>query len=130
MMGRGRSATTTSRRCALRGVPNLPALDGPHDSPRRCQSARFLKSDITSSPSGVAPNGEAFGVTAPSSPNHKFIAMEDGKWIDRYGRRPETNWIREALNEIEHEAPGLLQEATLAMTELAKWRGDGGRMPG
>ena len=56
--------------------------------------------------------------------------MQDGKWIDRYGRRPETNWIREALNEIEHEAPGLLEEATLAMTELAKRRGDGGHMPG
>ena len=126
MMGRSRSATTAPRRCAFRGVPNLPAMDGPHDPARRCQSARFL----TSSPSGFAPNGEAFGVTAPSSPNHKFIAMEDGKWIDRYGRRPETNWIREALNEIKHEAPGLLEEATLAMTELAKRRGDGGRMPG
>src|SRR3569832_775205 len=128
MMGRSRSATTTSRRCALRGVPNLPALDGPHESARRCQSVRSLKSDITSSPSGFAPNGEAFGVTGRSSPNHKFIAMQEGKWIDRYGRQPETNWIREALNEIEDDAPGLLEEATLAMTELAKRRGDGGRM--
>ena len=55
--------------------------------------------------------------------------MQDGKSIDHYGRQTETNWIREALKEVEREAPGLLEEATLAMTELAKRRGDGGRMP-
>ena len=55
--------------------------------------------------------------------------MQDRKRIDVDFRRPETNWIREALKEIEHEAPGLLEKATLAMTELAKRRSDGGRMP-
>jgi hypothetical protein len=58
------------------------------------------------------------------------VAMQDGKWIDLDVRRPETHRVREALKEMEDEAPGLLEEATLAMTELTKRRGDGGRMPG
>ena len=56
--------------------------------------------------------------------------MPDGKWIDLDVRRPDRRRVREALKEMEDEAPGLLKEATLAMTELAKRRGDGGRMPG
>ena len=55
--------------------------------------------------------------------------MPDGKWVDLDFRRPGTRRILEALRQIEEEAPGLIDEATLAATELAKGRGDGGRMP-
>jgi hypothetical protein len=55
--------------------------------------------------------------------------MPDGKWIDLDLRRPGTRRILEALRQIEEEAPGLIDEATLAATELAKGHGDGGRMP-
>jgi hypothetical protein len=75
------------------------------------------------------PDGEAFGAPSEILSIPESIAMQDGKSINHYGRQTETNWIREALKEIEREAPGLLEEATLAMTELAKRRGDGGRMP-
>ena len=55
--------------------------------------------------------------------------MPDGKWIDLDLRRPGTRRILEALRQIEEEAPGLIDEAALAATELVKHRGDGGRMP-
>jgi hypothetical protein len=55
--------------------------------------------------------------------------MHDGKWIDLDLRQPGTRRILEALRQIEEEAPGLIGEAALAATELAKARGDGGRMP-
>lgn len=55
--------------------------------------------------------------------------MPDGKWIDLDLRRPGTRRILEALRQIEEEAPGLIEEAALAATELAKRRGNGGRVP-
>ena len=55
--------------------------------------------------------------------------MPDGKWIDLYLRRPGTRRILEALRQIEEEAPGLIDEATLAATEFAKGRGNGGHIP-
>ena len=55
--------------------------------------------------------------------------MPDGKWIDLDLRRPGTRRILEALRQIEEEAPGLIDEATLATTELAKGRGNGGHIP-
>jgi hypothetical protein len=44
-------------------------------------------------------------------------------------RQPGMRRILEAMRAIEDEAPGLLEEATLASSELAKNRGDGGRLP-
>ena len=55
--------------------------------------------------------------------------MQDAKWIELDLRRPGTRRILEALRQIEEEAPGLIDEATLAATELAKGRGNGGRVP-
>jgi len=55
--------------------------------------------------------------------------MQDAKWIDLDQRRPGTRRILEALRQIEEEAPGLIDEATLAATELAKGRGNGGHVP-
>jgi len=55
--------------------------------------------------------------------------MQDGKWIDLDLRRPGTRRILEALRQIEEEAPGLIDEATLAAVELAKGRGNGGHVP-
>ena len=55
--------------------------------------------------------------------------MQDGKWIELDLRRPGTRRILEALRQIEEEAPGLIDEAALAATELAKRRGNGGRVP-
>lgn len=55
--------------------------------------------------------------------------MHDGKWIEFDLRRPGTRRILEALRQIEEEAPGLMDEAALAATELAKQRGSGGRVP-
>jgi len=55
--------------------------------------------------------------------------MPDGKWIDLDVRRPGMRRILEALRQIEEEAPGLLDDATLAASELSKTRGAGGRLP-
>ena len=55
--------------------------------------------------------------------------MQDGKWIDLDLRRPGTRRILDALRQIEEEAPSLVDEATLAATELAKGRGSGGHLP-
>jgi len=51
--------------------------------------------------------------------------MQDAKWIDLDLRRPGTRRILEALRQIEEEAPGFIDEAALAATELAKGRGSG-----
>ena len=55
--------------------------------------------------------------------------MQDGKWIDLDLRRPGTRRILDALRQLEDEAPGLLDDAALAATELAKVRGNGGHVP-
>ena len=55
--------------------------------------------------------------------------MKDGKWIELDLRRPGTRRILEALRQIEEEAPGVIDEAALAATELAKGRGNGGHVP-
>jgi hypothetical protein len=55
--------------------------------------------------------------------------MQDGKWIDLDLRRPGTRRILDALRQLEEEAPGLVDEAALAATELAKGRGNGGHAP-
>jgi hypothetical protein len=55
--------------------------------------------------------------------------MPDGKWIDLDGRQPGMRRILEALRQIEEEAPGLLDDAALAATELSRTRSDGGRVP-
>jgi len=44
-------------------------------------------------------------------------------------RRPGMRRVLEAMQEIENERPGLLEEAMLAAKEIAKSRGDGGRIP-
>ena len=55
--------------------------------------------------------------------------MPDGKWIDLDVRQPGMRRILDAMRQIEEEAPGLLDDATLAASELSKTRSDGGRMP-
>ena len=55
--------------------------------------------------------------------------MPDGKWIELDVRQPGMRRILEALRQIEEEAPGLLDDAAFAATELSKMRSDGGRAP-
>lgn len=55
--------------------------------------------------------------------------MPDGKWIELDVRQPGMRRILEALRQIEEEAPGLLDDATLAVTELSRAPSDGGRVP-
>ena len=55
--------------------------------------------------------------------------MPDGKWIDLDVRQPGMRRILDALRQIEEEAPGLLDDATLAASVLSKMRSDGGRLP-
>ena len=55
--------------------------------------------------------------------------MPNGKWVDLDVRQPGMRRILEALRQIEEEAPGLLDDATLAANELSKIRSDGGRVP-
>ena len=55
--------------------------------------------------------------------------MQDGKWIELDVRQPGRRRILEALRQIEEEAPGLLDEAALAATELSKTRSNGGSQP-
>jgi hypothetical protein len=55
--------------------------------------------------------------------------MHDGKWVELDLRQPGTRRVLEALRQIEEEAPGLIDDAVLAATELAKGRGNGGRVP-
>lgn len=43
--------------------------------------------------------------------------------------RPGLRRIIEAMQEIEKERPGLLEEAALAAKQIAKSRADGGRIP-
>lgn len=56
--------------------------------------------------------------------------MPDGKWIDLDVRQPGMRRILEALRQIEEEAPGLLNDPTLAALELSRARSDSGRVPG
>jgi hypothetical protein len=44
-------------------------------------------------------------------------------------RQPAMRRVLEAMQPIEDERPSLLEEATVAASELAKNRGDGGRIP-
>jgi hypothetical protein len=44
-------------------------------------------------------------------------------------RQPGMRRVLEAMKAIEEERPGLVENAALAAGELAKNRGDGGRMP-
>jgi hypothetical protein len=44
-------------------------------------------------------------------------------------RQPGMRRVLEAMKAIEEERPGLVENAALAAGELAKSRGDGGRMP-
>lgn len=44
-------------------------------------------------------------------------------------RRPGMRRVLEAMQEIENERPGLLEEVVLAAKQIAKARGDGGRIP-
>jgi hypothetical protein len=55
--------------------------------------------------------------------------MQDGKWIELDVRQPGMRRILEALRQIEEEAPGLLDNATLAATELSRTRSNGGHVP-
>lgn len=55
--------------------------------------------------------------------------MHDGKWVELDLRQSGTRRILEALRQIEEEAPGLIDEAALAASELATGRGNGGRVP-
>jgi hypothetical protein len=64
---------------------------------------------------------------APHIPEH--VAMLDEKWIEIDGRQPGMRRILEALRQIEEEAPGLLDEAALAASELHETRSDGGLVP-
>ena len=55
--------------------------------------------------------------------------MPDGKWIELDVRQPGMRRILDAVRQIEEEAPGLLDDATIAALELSKARSDGGRVP-
>ena len=56
--------------------------------------------------------------------------MNADKWINlEESRRPGMRRVLEAMQEIENERPGLLEEAVLAAKEIAKSRSDGGRIP-
>jgi len=56
--------------------------------------------------------------------------MRKGKRTEReQPRRPGIRRILDALKAIKEERPGLVEKATLAAGELAKRRGDGGRIP-
>ena len=56
--------------------------------------------------------------------------MQDRKWMKLEDlRQPGMRRLLEAMKQIEEEAPGLLDDATLAATQLAKGRGSGGHAP-
>lgn len=56
--------------------------------------------------------------------------MNAEKWTNlEESRRPGMRRVLEAIQEIEDERPGLLEEAVLAAKQIAKSRGDGGRIP-
>jgi hypothetical protein len=56
--------------------------------------------------------------------------MRADKWTEHDElRQPGMRRILDALKAIKEEQPGLLEEASLAAGELAKRRGDGGRVP-
>lgn len=56
--------------------------------------------------------------------------MRGDKWMKiEEPRQPGMRRVLEAMKAIEKERPGLLEEAAIAANELAKKRGDGGRVP-
>jgi hypothetical protein len=55
--------------------------------------------------------------------------MSDGKWIELDVRQPGMRRLLEALRQIEEEAPGFLDDAALAATELSRTRSNGGHVP-
>jgi hypothetical protein len=56
--------------------------------------------------------------------------MRDGKWIKLEElRQPGIRRVLEAMQLLEEEAPGLLDDAIIAATELTKGRDEGGRTP-
>jgi len=56
--------------------------------------------------------------------------MRDGKWIKLEElRQPGIRRVLEAVQLLEEEAPGLLDDAIIAATELTKGRDEGGRTP-
>jgi hypothetical protein len=55
--------------------------------------------------------------------------MPDGKWMGLDIRQPGMRRILDALRQIEEEAPGLVEDAAIAATELSKTYSDGGRVP-
>jgi len=56
--------------------------------------------------------------------------MRDGKWIKLEElREPGIRRVLEAMQLLEEEAPGLLDDAIIAATELTKGRDEGGRTP-
>ena len=129
MMGQPRSGTTAHRLYALQRVQDPPHVDGRCGPAKRGQRAvSSLRATFLRAPPAACLTEKRSVHPSEILSIPECIAMQDGKSVDHYGRQTETNWIREALKEIECEAPGLLEEATLAMTELAKRRGDGGRM--
>lgn len=56
--------------------------------------------------------------------------MPDRTWIklDEL-RQPGMRRVLDAMRLLQQEAPGLLEEASMAAAELAKTRGDGGHAP-
>ena len=54
--------------------------------------------------------------------------MQDGKWIELDVRQPGMRRILDALRQIEEEAPGLLEDAAIAASELSRTRGNGGHV--
>jgi hypothetical protein len=56
--------------------------------------------------------------------------MRADKWTEHDElRQPGMRRILDALKAIKEEQPGLVEDASLAAGELAKRRGDGGRIP-
>jgi hypothetical protein len=56
--------------------------------------------------------------------------MRDGKWVKLEElRQPGIRRVLEAMQLLEEEAPGLIDDAAIAATELAKGRDEGGRTP-
>jgi hypothetical protein len=56
--------------------------------------------------------------------------MTETKWVKLEElRQPGMRRVLEAMRLIEEDAPGLVDEATLAAAVLAKRRNEGGRIP-
>ena len=56
--------------------------------------------------------------------------MQNQKWIKLDDlRQPGMRRLLDAMKQLEEEAPGLLDEAALAATQLTKGRDNGGHIP-